>query len=111
MKLWLNAIMESIFTREQATALTFPCPGKSEPNSESHGKTFNVPVVLDSKLRDRALEKLQATSGYLCWYVKSWETLRFDELAVKMDVRGSGRYGPLGMPHVPYSQKGKAFFL
>lgn len=77
--------------------------------SESLGKAFNVPVVLDSKLKDGSLREAASNLGIPVLVYEGGEALRFNELAVRMGVRGISRViGSMGMLHVSYSQKKKS---
>jgi predicted deacylase len=77
--------------------------------SESLGKAFNVPVILDSKLRDGLLREAASNFGIPVLVYEGGEALRFEELAAKMGVRGIRRVmESLGMLQVYGSQKRKS---
>lgn len=74
--------------------------------SEELGKAFNVPVVLDSKLRDGSLREAASNLGIPVLVYEGGEALRFDTLAARMGMRGVRRVmESLGMLHVPPSRK------
>jgi len=76
------------------------------PGSEKLGKAFNVPVVLDSKLRDGSLREAASSLGIPVLVYEGGEALRFDALAARMGVHGIRRVmESLGMLHVPPSRK------
>lgn len=76
---------------------------------ESLGKAFNVPVVLDSKLKDGSLREAAGNLGIPVRVYEGGEALKFNELAVKIGVKGVRRVmESLGMLHVSDSQKRKS---
>ena len=76
------------------------------PGSEKLGKAFNVPVVLDSKLRDGSLREAASNLGIPVLVYEGGEALRFDALAARMGALGVRRVmESLGMLHVPPSKK------
>ncbi len=73
------------------------------------GKAFNVPVVLDSKLRDGSLREAASNLGIPVLVYEGGEALRFDALAARMGVRGVRRVmESIGMLHVSPSRKRKS---
>lgn len=77
--------------------------------SKSIGKAFNVPVVLDSKLKDGSLREAASNLGIPVLVYEGGEALRFNELAIKMGVRGIRRImESLGVLYVSDSQKRKS---
>lgn len=77
--------------------------------SENLGKAFNVPVVLDSRLRDGSLREAASSLGIPVLVYEGGEALRFNELAARMGVRGIRRVmESLGMLHAPHQPKRKS---
>jgi uncharacterized protein len=77
--------------------------------SENLGKAFNVPVVLDSKLRDGSLREAASNLGIPVLVYEGGEALRFNDLAAKTGVRGIRRVmESLGMLHVSHPQERKS---
>jgi predicted deacylase len=80
--------------------------------SESLGKAFNVPVILDSKLRDGLLREAASNFGIPVLVYEGGEALRFEELAAKMGVRGiDASWNPWECFRYTVRRKGKAFCL
>ncbi|HWR25270.1 MAG TPA: succinylglutamate desuccinylase/aspartoacylase family protein, partial [Methanosarcina sp.] len=74
--------------------------------SEKLGKAFNVPVVLDSKLRDGSLREAASNLDIPVLVYEGGEALRFDGLAARMGVRGIRRVmESLGMLNISSSRK------
>lgn len=77
--------------------------------AENLGKAFNVPLVLDSKLRDGSLREAASNLGIPVLVYEGGEALRFNELAARMGFRGIRRIMEyMGMLQVPDSQKRKS---
>ena len=72
-------------------------------------KAFNVPVVLNSKLREGSLRKAAGELGIPLLVFEGGEALRFDEFSTRMGVRGIRRVmESLGMLHLSPSRKRKS---
>lgn len=58
------------------------------PESESLGKAFGVPVLLHSRLRDGSLREDAANRGIPFLLYEGGESLRFDEFSIRVGVHG-----------------------
>lgn len=77
--------------------------------SEKLGKAFNVPVILDSKLRDGSLREAASNLGIPVLVYEGGEALRFDALAARMGMQGIRRVmESIGMLHISPSRKRKS---
>lgn len=74
--------------------------------AEPLAKAFNVPVILDSKLRDGSLREAASEFGIPILVFEGGEALRFDELSVRVGVRGILRVmETIGMLHTTSSRR------
>lgn len=58
------------------------------PGAERLARAFDVPVILDAKLRDGSLRQAAAELGIPLLVYEAGEALRFNELCIRMGVRG-----------------------
>ncbi|MDD3042431.1 MAG: succinylglutamate desuccinylase/aspartoacylase family protein [Methanosarcinaceae archaeon] len=77
--------------------------------AETLAKAFNVPVILDSKLRDGSLREAASELGIPILVFEGGEALRLDELSVRVGVRGILRVMEnIGMLHTSPSKRIKS---
>ncbi len=59
-----------------------------DPETERFARAFSAPVILDARLRDGSLREAAAEKGIAMLLYEGGEALRFDEIAIRMGVRG-----------------------
>ena len=59
-----------------------------DPETERLARTFGVPVILNSDLRDGSLRQVAAEMGIPMLLYEAGEALRFDELSIRAGVKG-----------------------
>ena len=59
-----------------------------DPETEMLARTFGVPVIISSNLRDGSLREAAAEHGIPMLLYESGEALRFDEVSIRAGVRG-----------------------
>ena len=60
----------------------------TQPDTERLARAFDVPVVLNSELRDGSLRQAAAELGIPLLVYEAGEALRFDEVSIRAGVRG-----------------------
>lgn len=77
--------------------------------AENLAKAFNVPVILDSKLRDGSLREAASNLGIPILVFEGGEALRFDELTTRVGIRGIHRVlEAIGILHLSPSRRTKS---
>ncbi|MEJ2454594.1 MAG: succinylglutamate desuccinylase/aspartoacylase family protein [Candidatus Thiodiazotropha sp.] len=59
-----------------------------DPETERLARTFGVPVIINSDLRDGSLREVAAERGIPMLLYEAGEALRFDELSIRAGVKG-----------------------
>lgn len=79
-----------------------------DPETLQLAKSFGVPVVLNSNLRDGSLRQIASEQGCRILLYEAGEALRFDELSIRAGVKGIiGTLRHLGLLRTPSKKTNK----